>query len=69
MSTHARKVVLEKLLEPRELAARLNVSREAVYDKVKRGELPFVRIGRLIRFDPVKIEEWLERQTYIPGEH
>lgn len=31
-----------------------------IYDMVRLGQLPAVRIGRRIRFDPRAIERWIE---------
>lgn len=38
-----------KWLSVDEYAAQLRVSRDAVYDAVRRGEIHAVRVGRLIR--------------------
>jgi len=48
------------LISPEELAAALKVSRVTVYQWVRRGVIPFLKIEALIRFDPTEIQEWLE---------
>ena len=40
-------------------AARLGVSRWQVYEMVKRGSLPHVKLGRLVRFDEDAIEAFI----------
>jgi excisionase family DNA binding protein len=40
---------LPELLRPEEAAAVLGISRWLVYELAKRGELPSVRLGRLLR--------------------
>jgi excisionase family DNA binding protein len=40
-----------KLVSPREAAALLAVNRETIYRLCARGELPFVRIGSILRID------------------
>ena len=42
-----------------QLAETLNVSRNWLYQKVERNEIPHFRLGRAIRFDLPNIEEWL----------
>ena len=40
---------LPELLRPEEAAAWLDVGRGSVYELARRGELPAVRLGRLLR--------------------
>ncbi|HTP27773.1 MAG TPA: helix-turn-helix domain-containing protein [Anaeromyxobacteraceae bacterium] len=39
----------------REVARALKVSRSWVYAKAERGELPSLRVGGLLRFDPTEV--------------
>jgi excisionase family DNA binding protein len=48
------------LITPSELAKGLKVSRAAVSQWCKRGELPFIQLGKSIRFEPDSIREWLQ---------
>ena len=48
------------LLKPARVAAMLDLSRSAVYEKIAKGELPSVRIGRSIRVPAKAIREMLE---------
>lgn len=41
----------ERLVSPREAAARLGVNRETIYRLCQRGELPHLRIGSALRID------------------
>ena len=41
------------------VAGRLGISRWQVYELAKRGELPCVRLGRLVRFDEDAIEAFV----------
>lgn len=47
------------LLRPEEAAALLSVKTSWVYDAVRTGKLPCVRVGRHIRFTRGMLEEWL----------
>ena len=42
----------------REVARALKVSRSWVYAKAERGELPSLRVGGLLRFDPTEIRRF-----------
>jgi excisionase family DNA binding protein len=41
------------------VAARLGVSRWQVYELAKRGEIPHVKLGRLVRFDEAALEAFI----------
>jgi excisionase family DNA binding protein len=47
------------LLRPEEAAALLSVKTSWVYDAVRMGKLPCLRVGRHIRFTRAMLEEWL----------
>jgi hypothetical protein len=52
----------EDILTPEELAARLKVPKSWVYEKTRPrcpNPIPCLRLGRYLRFDWVKIVEWL----------
>jgi excisionase family DNA binding protein len=52
----------EKLLTVQDVAARLNVPVSWVYARVEADQLPYLKIGRYVRFDPSAINAYLERQ-------
>jgi excisionase family DNA binding protein len=47
------------LLRPEQVASLLSVKTSWVYDAVRSGNLPCVRVGRHIRFTRAMLEEWL----------
>jgi excisionase family DNA binding protein len=47
------------LLRPEEAATLLSVKTSWVYDAVRTGRLPCLRVGRHIRFTRGMLEEWL----------
>lgn len=51
---------VETLLTVKQLSERLNVTHNAVYEMVRRNEVPHVRIGRTIRFSWSRVLETLE---------
>ena len=46
-----------------ELAQRLGISRSKAYQLMASGELPVIKIGRLLRVRAVDLDAWLERQA------
>lgn len=53
--------VVPKLLTMEELAERLGVTRRHVRRLVAERRVPFVRVGRFIRFEPAEISSWLDQ--------
>jgi excisionase family DNA binding protein len=57
---------VEKLLVKVEEAANvLSVSRSQAYDMVRNGNLPYVRMGKLVRIPTDVLSEWVEKNTRI----
>lgn len=52
----------DPLLRPEQVAELLAVKSSWVYDAVRAGRLPCLRIGRHIRFTQTMIEDWLAQQ-------
>lgn len=59
-------VALPDLLTDVELAKRLSISIRHVHALKERRAIPYVKLGRSIRFNPEKIAEALERMTVSP---
>lgn len=51
---------LEPLLTLDQVAELLSTSPRHIRELVFRRTIPSVRVGRLVRFDPLEIEAWLE---------
>ena len=62
---------IPQLLTVKELCAKVRVSKDWVYKRTREGAidpLPFIRLGRSLRFDQEKIEEYIhERQKVDAG--
>jgi excisionase family DNA binding protein len=52
---------MEPFLSPTEVSKMLKVSRPWPYLMVKRGILPYYKMGKVIRFKTADIEEYIER--------
>jgi excisionase family DNA binding protein len=59
--------VSDHLIGVDELARALGISRHTVYSWVAQRRIPFLKVGRLLRFDVRLIDAWLEEQAHIPA--
>lgn len=50
----------KKLLGPKDLASYLNISIETIYAWTSMKQIPFYKVGRLVRFDMDEIDKWLK---------
>ena len=50
------------LWDPDRLAEHLGVSARFVRRLVEERRVPYLKVGKFVRFDPVEVEEWLEQR-------
>ena len=62
-----RMTALPRLLDARDVAEILGTSVWTVRNLCWSGELPFVRVGRLLRFDVSDLEEWIRENKRTHG--
>jgi excisionase family DNA binding protein len=55
-------VATSGLLDVNLLARRLGVSERFIRRLVDERRVPFLKIGKFVRFDPAEIDEWIEGQ-------
>ena len=54
--------VFEKLSWTVEDVAReLKVSQRHIYKLISESRIPYFKLGRLVRFSPVRVSEWLQK--------
>jgi len=51
------------LLSPRDAAKALSISEKTLYNYREAGEIPFVRIGRAVRYSPEALRQWIQRRS------
>ena len=51
----------DQLLKGDQVAAVLNISRSSAYNLMRRGEIPTVRFGRLVRVRSVDLENFISQ--------
>ena len=56
-------MAVKRYLDVSELAGYLGVSKWLVYKLIEDRDIPFVPLGRLIRFDRLAIDKWAEKRT------
>ena len=44
-----------------ELSEYLRIKKSSLYSKIERNEIPFYKIGRLVRFRKAEIDLWMEK--------
>ena len=59
---------MTKLLSPQELSGVLNISIETVYAWTSQKRIPYIKMGRLVRFNADEVNKWRERQKVAPYE-
>tara|TARA_R100001443_G_scaffold29396_1_gene42561 strand:- start:8596 stop:8787 length:192 start_codon:yes stop_codon:yes gene_type:complete len=52
---------MEKFLTPKQICDSLNVSPELVYNEIKLGHLPAIKIGKQYRVSQKNFREYLDR--------
>ncbi len=57
------KTVNRRLINPKELSHMLEVSVNTVYSWVSQRKIPFVKCGRLTKFDVQRIDEWIRENS------
>ena len=53
----------KRFLSIKQLAEYLGIAEGTVYVWVCHRKIPYVKVGRLVKFDMRKIEEWIEART------
>ncbi len=44
-----------------DLARELKISRSYIYKLISKDKIPFAKVGRLVRFSPERVYEWLSK--------
>lgn len=58
-------LMTEKLFNTKETSQYLGVTREtlAVWRTTRRYELPYIKVGRLVKYRQADLNKWLEQRT------
>ena len=64
MSTNS--VVPQRLLAIQDAATYTGLSVHTLYTMVNQRRIPFVKVGRLVKFDLKMLDAWIKQQTVMP---
>jgi excisionase family DNA binding protein len=59
--------LLPNLVDIETVAGSLGISMRQVRRFVANGQIPFVRVGHLIRFDPDELNDWIDARRARSG--
>ena len=54
---------MDALLTPEQIAAKLGVKLSTIYQWTHQGFIPYVKLGRLVRFREADVTRWLEARS------
>lgn len=57
---------MRELIGVADLAEYLKVNKQTIYNWVSKREMPFMKVGDLLRFDRREIDRWLEKKSFSP---
>ena len=58
--------LVSRLIGIQEAARYTGIKATTLYKWVSQRKIPYIKMGRLVKFDPVKLEEWIKQQTVMP---
>ena len=60
-------ITMQRLLNCKEVAVKTGLSIHTLYAMVSKRQIPFVKVGRLTKFDPGLLDKWLLQHTHLPS--
>jgi excisionase family DNA binding protein len=57
---------MHRLLNIKEVAERTGLSVHTLYAMVSKRQIPFIKVGRLTKFDPELLARRLKQHTHLP---
>jgi excisionase family DNA binding protein len=57
---------LPRLISVQEAARYLNLSPYTLYTMVSQRRIPYVKVGRLTKFDTGRLDEWIKQHSVMP---
>ena len=58
----------KKFMDIKELSVMTGVTMTTIYNWVSQRRIPYVKFGRLVKFDTEKINRWIEEHAIEPEE-
>jgi excisionase family DNA binding protein len=57
---------MQRLMSVKEAAAYTGLSPHTVYSMVSQRRIPYVKVGRLVKFDEAMLQAWIKQHTMMP---
>lgn len=57
---------MQRLMSVKEAAAYTGLSPYTIYTMVSQRRIPYVKVGRLVKFDEAMLQGWLKQHTVMP---
>ena len=57
---------MQRLMSVKEAAAYVGLSPHTVYGMVNQRRIPYVKVGRLVKFDQGMLDAWIKQHTVMP---
>jgi len=58
--------ILPRLLSIQDVSVYTGLSVHTLYTMVSQRRIPFVKVGRLVKFDLALIDAWINKRTVMP---
>jgi len=56
-------MVARKFIGVKELAEYLGIKIDTLYSWIYQRKIPYVKVGRLVKFDSIQIDEWISKNS------
>jgi excisionase family DNA binding protein len=57
---------MSRLMSVPEAAAYIRVSPDTIYTWVSQRRIPYVKVGKLVKFDVELLDKWIKQNTVMP---
>jgi len=57
---------MQRLMSVKEAAVYTGLSPHTIYTMVSQRRIPFVKVGRCVKFDVAMLEAWIKQNTVMP---
>ncbi len=54
-----------RLLRIKEVSERTGLSKHTLYKMVSQCRIPYTKLGSALRFDPEKLDQWIEQNNVV----
>jgi excisionase family DNA binding protein len=55
-----------KFLTVKEVSEYIGIATDTIYTMVNQRRIPYVKVGRLVKFDQAALDAWLKQHTVMP---